>query len=59
MTTFDTIAAGKRPYQVLTPASVAYWFALALMAERNVRPDLRDSCLERTAAIAEEKRHAT
>ncbi len=59
MTTFDTIAAGKRPYQVLTPPSVAFWFALPLMAERNARPDLRDSCLERAAAIAEEKRHAT
>lgn len=52
--------AAKRPYRVLKPASVAYWFALALIAEHNGRPDLRDRCLERTAAIAEEeKRHAT
>ena len=52
MNTFDTLAAGKRPYQVLTPPSVAYWFALALIAEHNGRPDLRDRCLERTAAVA-------
>lgn len=59
MTTWEILAATKRPYQVITPASVGYWFALALIAERNERQDLRDRCLVRAAQIAEEKRHAT
>lgn len=56
MNTWDTVAASKRPYQVLTPPSVSFWIALALMAERN-GDDLRDICLAKAAQIAEEKRH--
>lgn len=59
MTTWNIVAASKPAYRVPAPASVVYWFDLALVAERLRRPDLRDQCLARAGQLAEEKRHGT
>lgn len=55
MNTWNNVAASKPAYRVLTPASVAYWFTLALVVEHNRRIDLRDECLAIAADITEER----
>lgn len=48
--------APRPPYQVLAPASVAFWFVLALFAERQQNLPMRDIALQRADEIAQERR---
>lgn len=43
-------------YLVLNPPSVAWWFTMALLAERQQNLQLRDYALQRAAEITDERK---
>lgn len=56
MATWNEVADQRAPYRVLTPQSVAWWFALALLGDAfGVERTMVEYCLRQAAEIAEQR----